>query len=86
MAVVEYRGSKRVFNIGTGQGHSLNSLIGIISRTLKYDVKCIYLPGRTYDVPSNILDAGRADRELNWRFGVSLSEGIARLLPWVENL
>ena len=86
LAIVEYRGSERIFNIGSGQGHSLNHLIEMIRRILGDVVECVHLPGRVYDVPQNILNPGRADRELDWRAKTPLDEGIASLLPWLKSL
>ncbi|MCF8143853.1 MAG: NAD-dependent epimerase/dehydratase family protein [Deltaproteobacteria bacterium] len=86
LATMEYRGPERIFNIGSGQGHSLNNLIQIISKTVGHDVECVSLPGRVWDVPQNILDPGQANRELGWSAKTPLAKGIASLLPWLKSL
>ena len=86
ISVKEYSGEERIFNIGSGQGYSLNDLIEIIGRILGYHVKCNYFPGRPYDVPQNVLNPARASRELNWGPKIRIDEGIERLLPWIRKL
>jgi len=86
VSVKEYSGEERIFNIGSGQGHSLNDLIEIIRQILGHELTRIHVPGRVYDVPENILDPGLAKREFAWQAKTDLPGGIARLLPWVKSL
>lgn len=85
IAAVEYRGGERIFNIGSGSGHSLNDLLGMIRELLGRDVACRYLPARACDVPVNILDTSRARTELGWQPLVPLSAGMARMLEQLGN-
>jgi UDP-glucose 4-epimerase len=76
----------RIFNVGSGQGHSLNEIISEIKRVcdMKVDVK--YTPSRPVDVPVNILDISRAARDLEWQPQVSLNEGLERTWKWIKSI
>ena len=74
-----YDGAAQVFNISSGQGTSLNDLVGIIERVSGRPVARTYGPGRAFDVPVSVLDSSLARRELGWSPGISLEEGVARM-------
>lgn len=78
-----YDGSERVFNIGSGQGISLNALVQHLARLGPPPV-VEYLPPRLFDVPEIVLDISRAVRELRWRPKVSLVEGLMRTWQWYQ--
>jgi len=67
-----------IFNFGTGQGHSLNKIIGAIQKTTGLEVKVIYKEKRAFDVPEIYLDISRAQKELKWKPKVSLDSGIEK--------
>lgn len=80
-----YKGSERVFNIGSGIGHSLNDIIEAIETLLGATVKRTYLPARTFDVPVSVLDISKAAKLLNWKPQVSFAEGLYRTAQWLRN-
>lgn len=70
------RGEPGVFNIGSGEGHSLNEIIAAIRNITGKELNLRYLSGRAFDVPSNVLDITRARTQLAWEPTTSLHEGI----------
>lgn len=78
-----YEGDTRIFNIGGGQGHSLNDIMGVIENITRQPIRPKYMPGRLFDVPINVLDISRAKLYLNWRPTVGLFEGISRMYEWI---
>jgi len=84
LLTLEYTGSQRIFNIGSGKGESLNSLIEKIRGLVQKDVVCEYLFARDCDVPVNVLDIQRARKELGWSPAISLNEGLFRTLEWLR--
>lgn len=78
-----YKGELKVFNIGSGHGHSLNDIIGAVENTAGFSLQVKYMPGRSFDVPTNLLDISRAKMFLNWQPQVGLLEGISRAYEWV---
>jgi UDP-glucose 4-epimerase len=80
------RTRSRIFNIGSGAGISLNSLITAIREVTNYDVKYEYLPKRLYDVPVIFLDITRAKEELGWTPATPLEKGLKKTLLFVNQL
>jgi UDP-glucose 4-epimerase len=81
---LEYGGSKRVFNISSGTGTSLNELIGMLEDVLGKPVERHYLPGRPFDVPVSVLSNNLAREELKWAPKVSMRDGIHRTVNWMK--
>jgi UDP-glucose 4-epimerase len=82
---VRYEGPERIFNIGSGQGKSLNEIISILEILLGQPLKKNYINSRPYDVPVNILNTSRASRELGWSPSVSLNDGLKRTILALTN-
>jgi UDP-glucose 4-epimerase len=79
-----HRGERRVFNIGSGAGVSLNQLAREIGAVAGRPLEVQYAAARGFDVPVNILDAGAARGELGWRASTPLSEGLRRTYEWMR--
>jgi UDP-glucose 4-epimerase len=77
VAVLDYRGNHRIFNIGSGAGMSLNEVVSAIERSVGYPLRVQYKPARPLDVPVNILDISLARNVLGWRPEVSFADGLA---------
>lgn len=82
---MSYHGKQRIFNIGSGNGRSLNEIVYAIDELLGKPVKKTYLPARTFDVPANVLDISRASEMLGWWPKISFAEGLARTAQWIRN-
>jgi len=82
---LDYRGSRRVVNIGSGIGRDLNQLAAAIESVTGRRLERRYLPGRGFDVPANVLDISLARAELGWRPATSFEEGLARTLASLSN-
>jgi UDP-glucose 4-epimerase len=85
MAVLEYRGAQRVFNVSSGQGHSVVDVVQALSRTLEFAPELSYMPDRGFDVPANVLDSTRLQAETGWQPTTSLEQGIARTIAWLRS-
>ncbi|UIN54932.1 NAD-dependent epimerase/dehydratase family protein [Pseudomonas kribbensis] len=79
---LKYTGPKTIFNIGSGEGTSLNTLIGHIEKITETPVVRNFLPARPFDVPVNVLECSLAERELGWKAEFSLQEGLKRTIAW----
>lgn len=80
-----YRGKERLFNIGSGQGKSLNDVLAAIEVLLDRSVARKYLAGRVFDVPTNVLDIAHAQKHLDWSPEVSFEGGLERTFRWLSN-
>ena len=76
----------KVFNVGSGQGASLNQLLAIMSEVTGERPEVEYVSGRALDVPANVLDVARVREELGWSATTDLAEGIERTWDWVRAL
>jgi UDP-glucose 4-epimerase len=77
---------RKVLNVGSGRGTSLNELIAIIARVTGERPEVRYVAGRSLDVPANVLDVARVREELGWRPRTGLDEGIVSTWDWVRTL
>ena len=76
----EYAGDRRVFNVGSGVGVSINQLLAEIQAVVQRPCKVAYEAARSFDVPQIYLDISRARNELRWSPKVTLREGLQ--LTW----
>ncbi|MDX8396289.1 MAG: NAD-dependent epimerase/dehydratase family protein [Mariprofundaceae bacterium] len=72
-----YDGDQHIFNIGSGEGTSLNTLLDTIEDVMQCDINRNYQPERSVDIQVNVLDNALAKKELGWDAKVSLREGIS---------
>jgi UDP-glucose 4-epimerase len=83
-ALIDYDGAERIFNIGSGHGHTLNELVELMSAVLGRKIPCQYMPARPCDVPVNVLDVSRARCELCWQSAVSLENGMQKMIRHLQ--
>jgi len=81
----EHSGDQRVFNIGSGVGHSVNDILTTIEAILGEPLKVNYEHGRPFDVPVNILDISLAKQVLRWEPKTNLREGIRKMLNTLKS-
>jgi len=79
LRVAEHEGGLRVFNIGSGKGHSLLDIVRTIERVLGRRLDVRFGPARPVDVPRNVLDVSRAEAVLGWHPTIDLETGIRRI-------
>ena len=83
---VEMSTPDRIFNIGSGNGVSINKIIEIICQVTKRD-KCVeYQAKRIFDVQEIYLDVRRARQQLNWCATTPLEDGIKRTWDFILRL
>ncbi len=76
----------RIFNIGAGRGYSLNEIVAEIKKNIDRPINVNYAPGRTVDVPANVLDIKLAQKHLNWTPEIELGEGLRQTWDWINSL
>jgi UDP-glucose 4-epimerase len=77
---IAYRGSERLFNIGTGRGVSLRQLVEMIRLRIDGQVATQYSPSRRFDVQENVLNVSRACDALLWTPVITLEVGLDRMI------
>lgn len=76
LQAAQYRGPERIFNIGSGRGHSVREIIGAVERTTSKAARVRYTAARKFDIPVSILDIARAKAELGWQPVIELDQGL----------
>ncbi|HTI80184.1 MAG TPA: NAD-dependent epimerase/dehydratase family protein [Acetobacteraceae bacterium] len=77
--------SHRVFNVGSGIGHSLNDLVRELESLLGRPLKVAYRQGRPVDVPVNVLAIQRARDVLGWAPRTDMRRGLEATLGWASS-
>ncbi|PVZ88264.1 NAD-dependent epimerase [Serratia sp. S1B] len=85
MLAATHEGSDRIFNIGSGEGRSLNNIIEIINNTLGVDVSIERHFGRSVDVPISILDTTLALNMLGWHPRTEFEKGLRTTIAWMKS-
>lgn len=75
-----------VFNIGSGEGQSLNQLLGVIRNVVGHEFAVKYSEHRKYDVPQIYLDINKATAELDWKPKTTLEQGIVNTWNFIRTL
>jgi UDP-glucose 4-epimerase len=75
-----------VFNVSTGEGHTIAEVFSTIAACLGTTVPepVRVVPAAADDVPAVVLDPSRTRATLGWRAELSLSESIARVVRWYD--
>jgi UDP-glucose 4-epimerase len=73
---LEYSGNQKVFNLGSGEGYSVNELLEMIKSVTNMDAKVKYVGGRKLDVPVSILDISLLKKEMNYAPTIKIEKGI----------
>jgi UDP-glucose 4-epimerase len=76
------RGSGGIYNLGSGQGTSVNQVFAALKAATGYQGPELHGPAKLGEVFKIYLDASRARSELGWQPTVSFDEGIARTVEY----
>ncbi|OQA91335.1 MAG: UDP-glucose 4-epimerase [Bacteroidetes bacterium ADurb.Bin234] len=74
----------RVFNIGSGAGHSINDVLKLLTQIIEKKILVNYKPQEAFDVSKIYLDITRARRELGWEPQISLDAGLSRTWEFIN--
>ncbi len=84
VAALEYRGTQRVMNIGSGRETTLLELIAAVEGVTGKRVRWSYGPARSYDPPRLVADVEKARTELGWRAEMGLQEIVQDAWAWEQ--
>lgn len=73
-----------VYNVGVGEGCSLNSLRAMVERVTRRALRVHWRPARQVDIREVVLDSARLRAATGWIPQVTLEEGIQRMWIWLE--
>lgn len=75
----------RAFNVGVGNGHSINQVRALVEQVSGKTLATIHHPQRTVDVRHVVLDYSKINADLGWTPKVSLTEGIHHTWQWLQS-
>jgi UDP-glucose 4-epimerase len=79
-----FHGNNRVFNISTGQGTSLNTLINMLGKISKTSIQINYETERSGDIKESFLSFDKAKNVLNWESETSLELGLSETFAFYK--
>jgi nucleoside-diphosphate-sugar epimerase len=75
----------RVFNIGTGESHTLNELYSTVADQLGFSSKPIYGFPRAGDIRHSLADITRAANEIGYQPVAHFHDGLQKTVAWYLN-
>ncbi len=81
--LLDYQGSRKVFNLGSGNGYSLNQILKACQKVSQKNIEINYKAARSFDVPVNVLSIDKIQKELDWKPLVSLEDGLQKTWDWL---
>ena len=81
---IDDRVKNDIFNIGTGEGYSINEIINNCSNIVGKKPDVEYLPKRDIDIRLNILDSTKIKSLIDWNPNTDIREGIKKAYEWVK--
>lgn len=82
VATAQDRGDARIYNIGSGKGHSLREVIASLEATLGKALNIQWKPARRLDVPISVLAIDRARDVLGWTPKTTFDDGLNKTIAW----
>ena len=83
--VLAMEGGQGEYNIGTGQGTSVNRVFELLKGIVKYKWSPVYGPARTGEVFKIRLDYSKFEKAFGWTPKVSLEEGMKRTVEFFRD-
>lgn len=85
MSAALHKGTSRLFNVGSGVGMSVNSIVDSLERALKRgQLRRIHHKSRLVDVSVNVLDIQLIEEEMGWSPRVSWDVGLPKTISWMR--
>jgi UDP-glucose 4-epimerase len=76
IAAMDRKADSQVFNVGSGQGHSLNDVVMTIEHVVGHEVAVQHSSSRSLDTPANVLDISKIRSALGWQPKITFAQGI----------
>ena len=76
------KSKESIFNIGSGDGHSLNSVVEHLSRLIGQPITPEYVDNRSVDVPMSVLDITRGKELLGFSVNYTFERGLKETLKF----
>lgn len=81
---LEVKTDERIFNLGSGKGHTLNDIVRTAEKISGRKAEVKYLEKRKIDVPVSVLDNTLISKTLGWKPVTGFEEGIAKTYEYLK--
>lgn len=78
------KGDNDVFNVGWGEGTSVNQIFYVLKSILNSDAREVHGPAKLGEIRQTYLNSAKAASILNWQPQVSLQEGLQRTAEYFQ--
>jgi len=78
------KGDNEVFNVGSGQGTSVEELFLILQKLMKFKKAVRYAPPRVGELGRSVLDCHKIRRVIGWQAERDIKAGLALTLQWYQ--
>lgn len=85
-ALLRDKSGNKIFNIGSGQGHSVNDVLNLMEKHLGRPVVRVYESERKADIPVSVLDITKARTMLDFDCRFNIEQGIMETLQAYQML
>lgn len=82
--IVDGVNKHHIFNLGSGQGTSIQEVLDTIKKALNCEIKIEYKQGRSVDVPVNFLDISRYEKYYGKLNPIPLIDGIRKTADYMK--
>lgn len=79
------KGENQIFNVGTGQGTSVNELFAHLKDLLKFEQDVVYDKPRAGELIRSVLNCQKIKQKLAWQVKVDIKQGLAKTLDWYKS-
>ncbi|MEO6695023.1 MAG: NAD-dependent epimerase/dehydratase family protein [Ignavibacteria bacterium] len=80
---IKIKSTESVFNLSSGQGHTINELIEVIKKISGKKLNINYKDSRNVDVPVSILDNELVKKVFDWKPNTTIDDGIRRTYDYL---
>jgi nucleoside-diphosphate-sugar epimerase len=83
--IFEQKEQNGVFNVSTGEGHSIKELYQVVADYLSLDAPEVpVVPAGADDVPKVVLDPSNTSEIFGWKARISFRDTIYKQLEWYD--
>ena len=83
---LNHEAKDKIYNLSSGEGHSINELIDLIRKVSGKVLKVKYLKGRKIDVPVNILDNTLVKSSFSWKPEKKFEDGLKVTYDYLKKM
>lgn len=83
--VFKFNNKFRIYNIGRGEGTTINEVVAMIRKATGKNVKIKKMPARRIDIRKAVLDTERIRNEINYSIKYDIKEGIRLTWKWIND-